>query len=216
MLVFLLAATSIGCLLADFYGLASMRAFTFGVGLPGFLGLAALTAFDAWRGDGRLARAVLIGSAAGLVAAAAYDLFRLPFVFSKEWGLDGVVPPMPLFKVFPRFGAMILGQTREQATYSAAAHLLGWAYHFSNGLTFGVMLLALIGEAAGRSWGWAVLLALALELGMILSPYPSAFSIPLTTRFVVVTLAAHAVFGVVLGLFARFLANRWPDRPAAT
>jgi hypothetical protein len=214
--VFLLAATSIWCLLADFYGLASMRAFTLGVGLPGMLGLAALTAFDAWRGDRRLARAVLIGSAAGLLAAVAYDLFRLPFVFSKQWGLDAVVPPMPLFKVFPRFGAMILGQPREQIAYSAAAHLVGWTYHFSNGLTFGVMLLALIGDAARRSWAWAVLLALTLELGMILSPYPEAFSIHLTTRFVAVTLAAHAVFGVVLGLFARFLANRWPDPRAAT
>jgi len=77
----------------------------------------------------------------------AYDVFRLPFVFAKEWGIASVVPPMNLFKVFPRFGAMILGQPVEQTTYTLAADLVGWTYHFSNGLTFGIMYLAMIGDA---------------------------------------------------------------------
>ncbi len=38
---------------------------------------------------------------------------------------------------------------------------------------------------------------------MLLTPYPSVFSIPVTTRFVVVTMAAHAVFGVGLGLVVK-------------
>ena len=44
-------------------------------------------------------------------------MFRLPFVFAKAWGIEGIVPPMNLFKVFPRFGAMVLGQPLEQAQY---------------------------------------------------------------------------------------------------
>jgi hypothetical protein len=204
-LVFILSATSIWCLLAEFYGLCSMRKFTFAILLPATAVLVGLAVLDRWRGDRALWHALLVGAAAGLLAAVAYDVLRLPFVFAREWGLDAVVPPMNLFKVFPRFGAMILGEPVEQAQYSLAAHLVGWIYHFSNGVTFGVMYLALIGDAGRRSWLWAVLLATGLELGMLLTPYPQFFAIPLTVLFVAVTLTAHLVFGVVLGLLAR----RW-------
>ena len=205
--VFCLAATSIWCLLADFYGLLSMRAFTLCIFLPTLAVLAALAWSDRQRGDRRLWQAIVIGTVAGFVAAVAYDLFRLPFVFARAWGIETVVPPMPLFKVFPRFGAMILGQPLEQPGYSLAAHLIGWAYHFSNGITFGIMYLALLGDPRRHSWLWAVLFAVGLELAMLLTPYTSAFGIHLTMRFVTVTVAAHLVFGVVLGLAARRLSR---------
>ena len=204
--VFALSATSIWCLLAEFYGLCSMRTFTFAILLPATFLLVMLAVLDRVKGDRHLWRAVLVGSAAGLIAACAYDVFRLPFVFAREWGIDAVVPPMPLFKVFPRFGAMILGEPVDQLSYSRAAHLVGWAYHFSNGVTFGVMYLALIGDGRRRSWLWAVLLAVGLEMGMLLTPYPQFFHIPLTRLFVAVTFAAHLVFGVALGLGVRRLA----------
>lgn len=201
--VFALAATSIWCLLAEFYGLCSMRTFTFWVSLPALAALIGMVALDGLRGDGRLTRAVAVGSVAGLVAAVAYDAFRLPFVYAQEWGIASVVPPLKLFKVFPRFGAMILGEPIEQPSYSTAARMIGWAYHFSNGLTFGVMYAALIGDPARRSWLWAVLMAVGLELWMLLSPYPTVFGIPVGATFVVVTMAAHLVFGVALGLGVR-------------
>src|SRR6185436_6378182 len=113
-LVFLLSAFSIACLLFDFYGLCPMRIFTPFILVPAMFALVVVALVDRQRGDGRLYRAVLIGLTAGIVAAAAYDVFRLPFVFAKEWGIASVVPPMKLFKVFPRFGAMILGQSIEQ------------------------------------------------------------------------------------------------------
>src|SRR6266404_5032687 len=144
-LVFLLAASSIACLLFDFYRLCQMRLFT-----------------------------VFIF----LLAALAYDTFRLPFVFAKEWGIASVIPPMKLFKVFPRFGAMILGQPIEQSSYSMTTQIVGWIYHFSNGATFGVMYVAMIGHPTRRHWVWAVVMALALELGLLLTPYPQVFNIP--------------------------------------
>lgn len=204
-LVFLLAASSIWCLLAEFYGLCSMRFFTLFISLPAMLVLLAWAIMDRWRGHTSLWRGVLIGALAGLAAAVAYDIFRLPFVFSRAWGLTGIVPPMPLFKVFPRFGAMILGEPVEQPIYSIAAQLLGWAYHFSNGLTFGVMYIALVGNPSRRHWAWAVLLPVGLELGMLLTPYPQFFGIPVGALFVAVTLTAHLIFGVVLGLATRGL-----------
>jgi hypothetical protein len=211
LLVFSLSATSIWCLLAEFYGLCSMQTFTFAILIPATLGLIAVAVLDRQRGDGELWRGLIIGGVAGFVAACAYDLFRLPFVFSNEWKLSSLVPPMNLFKVFPRFGAMILEEPVEQPTYSLAAHLIGWAYHFSNGVTFGMMYVALIGDPRRRSWLWAVLMATGLEAAMLLTPYPQFFAIPITASFVTVTFTAHLVFGVVLGVVTKQWASRQPS-----
>jgi len=193
-----------------------MQLFAKFVFLPAFLVLLAMAVLDFRFADGQLGRGVLVGLISGLAAAAAYDVFRLPFVFARPLGIASIIPPMNLFKVFPGFGAMILGQPIEQINYSAAARLLGWIYHFSNGATFGVMYVALIGNASRRSWTWAIVMATGLELGMLLTPYPSVFNLAVTPRFVVVTMAAHAIFGVGLGLMVRQFAPRqmWRRRPA--
>lgn len=200
-LVFVLAATSIACLLAEFYGMGSMRFWTCYILLPACVALALISLLDLRMNDGKLARMVLLGAVAGLLAAVAYDLFRVPFVWSREWHLASFIPPLKLFKVFPRFGAMILGQPLEQPQYSTAAHIVGWTYHFSNGATFGIMYVAVIGEAARRHWSWAVVMAVGLELGMLLTPYPGVFGIRVTPIFIAVTLTAHLIFGAALGLY---------------
>lgn len=221
-LVFVLAATSIWCLLAEMYGLLGMRAFFFAILAPATLALYAIAVRDRTRGDRRMWRAVIIGTLAGLAGAAAYDIFRLPFVFASAWGLDAFgVPQMNLFKVFPRFGAMILGQPLEQATYSLSAHLVGWAYHFSNGATFGVMFAALACSAneqfssaprKGLRWpyvAWAALMAAGIELCLLISPYASFFQIRLDATFIAVTLTAHLIFGVGMGLWFAWQTGRW-------
>ena len=88
-----------------------MSFFTPFILLPAFVVLCALGVLDRVRGEGHVWRAVWIGLLGGLLAAVAYDVFRLPFVFAKEWGIDSIVPPMKSFKVFPRFGAMVLSQS---------------------------------------------------------------------------------------------------------
>ena len=216
MIVFLLAATSIACLLIEFYRPASMRATTLFLFLPALAVLLALAAADRLLGDQKLRRGIAIGITAGLTAAIAYDLFRLPFVFSRAWGIDSLVPPLNLFKVFPAFGAMILGQSAGQTRYSTLAQAVGWAYHFSNGATFGVMFVALLGEVTANRRLWAVAMAVGLELGMLLTPYPNVFGIPVTAAFIAVTLAAHVLFGVTLGVSAHRLASAWRVAGAAT
>jgi hypothetical protein len=201
------------------YGLCDMRTFTLFMLLPATSALYGLAVLDRVRGDRRLWRAVVIGTLAGLAGAAVYDVFRLPMVFSRAWGLEAIgIPQMPLFKVFPRFGALILGEPLEQPMYSLAAHLLGWVYHFSNGATFGVMFAALIGEASrryGGGWPWAVLMALGIEICLLASPYASFFNITPNARFVTVTLLAHLVFGVGMGLCFAWHTRRWrPPQPA--
>jgi hypothetical protein len=101
---------------------------------------------------------------------------------------------------------MILGQPLAQGEYSTPAHLLGWAYHFSNGATFGVMYLALIGNAEHRPWCWAFIMAAGSRVGKLLKPYPGVFSLDVSGRFIFVTAPAHTIFGAVLGLTTRRLA----------
>jgi hypothetical protein len=195
-IVFLLASTSIASLLGEMYRLWSMQFFTLAIFVPAGGALFAIAFYDRWRGDGRACRMILIGALSGFIAAVAYDIFRLPFVFSRNWGLEAVVPPMPLFKVFPQFGAMILAQTDSA---SLAANLIGWAYHFSNGTTFGVMYAAIVNGNWRRLWWVAVVFAVGLELGMLFTPYPATFGIRMSSLFVVVTLAAHGIFGITMG-----------------
>ena len=212
-IVFLLAATSIACLLLDFYKLCPMRLFTIAVFMPALIALGGLAHFDRKRGNGELWQGIMLGLSGGFIAAVAYDVFRLPFVYSKAWGISSIVPPMNLFKVFPRFGAMVLGEPIEQEHYTLLTQLVGWLYHFSNGATFGVMYVAMAGNPTRRSWLWAVVMALVLELGMLLTPYPQVFGITVNPRFVLVTIAAHAIFGVGLGLTVRSLARSLANRP---
>lgn len=230
-LVFALAATSIWCLLAEMYNLVDMRTFFYAILLPSTVALYGIAILDRSRGDGRLWRAVLLGTLAGLVGAVAYDIFRLPFVFSDAWGMGRLgIPQMPLFKVFPRFGALILGEPVEQASYSLAAHLVGWAYHFSNGATFGVMFAAMyVGSrnvvesatqsvAVGSAWrpiAWASLMAVGIELCLLASPYARYFGIQPTPRFIVVTLVAHVIFGIGLGAYFAWHSARWRPQPVA-
>jgi hypothetical protein len=217
--VFVLSATSIWCLLSEFFGLCTMLWFTVAILIPATAALVMLALVDRSRGDNSLWRGVVIGAVAGLIAACAYDLFRIPFVVAA---IDKTGPDwlrLPLFKVFPRFGAMVLGQPFDAAMtdsqFSLTAHLVGWVYHFSNGITFGVMYVALVGDASRRSWWWAVLFATGLELAMLFTPYATFFGIHVTTRFVIVTFLAHAIFGVVMGLTAKWLSDRWPAARAA-
>ena len=204
LVVFLLASTSIACLLGEMYRLWPMQLFTICVFAPACCALIAIALHDRLRGDGRVCRMVLVGAVAGFVAAVAYDVFRLPFVFSRQWGLQSVVPPLPLFKVFPLFGAMILGGD----SHSLAANVIGWLYHFSNGVTFGVMYATMVNGQWRRLWWVAILFAVGLELAMLFTPYPATFGIRVTGVFVAVTLAAHAIFGVTMGLSSIGLGGR--------
>ena len=204
-LIFVLAAASIWCLLSEMYGLCDMRTFTFFILTPATILLYAIAWLDRQKGDQRLWRAVVIGTLAGLVGAVAYDVFRLPFVYSHAWGMNRIgIPQMPLFKVFPRFGALILGEPVEQSSYSFPAQIIGWAYHFSNGATFGVMFAAMIGEVKNRyggGWIWGVVMAVGIEICLLLSPYTSFFGLEMTSTFVAVTLIAHMIFGIGMGLY---------------
>jgi hypothetical protein len=139
---------------------------------------------------------IVQGAVGGIVAALGYDLYRLPFV------LIGA----PLFKVFPRFGELLLGATEPQWL----VHGLGWTYHFSNGPALGIMFLVMAScfRRPALFWG-AVVWAVFVEGMLLLTPYASFFGLKVNGRFLFLTSSAHLVLGVVVGGY-----RRWRRRPA--
>ena len=190
--VFTLAFLSFACLLGQFYGLWSMHLFGCWV-LPPATALLAVIARRA-RGEkagvGSAHTWVVQGALGGVIAAVAYDLYRLPFV------LHGA----PLFQVFPQFGQLLLGGSEP----AWLVHALGWSYHFSNGAALGIMFLALATTARPRVLFWgAVAWALFIEAMLLLTPYTNFFGLQLNARFLFLTVSAHLVFGLVLGAWCR-------------
>jgi hypothetical protein len=193
-LVFGLAFLSFACLLGQFFGYWSMRVFGCCVLPPATVFLAAI----AWRTRCQPRRElqspftwIVQGSIGGLIAAVAYDLYRLPFV------LNGA----PLFKVFPKFGEFLLGSTEP----AWLVQLLGWSYHFSNGAALGIMFLTMVPQANRRVLFWGALCwALFVEAMLLITPYTSFLGLALDRRFIFLTATAHAIFGVTLGLWCQW------------
>ena len=190
--IFTLAFLSFACLLGQCYQLWSMRVFACWVLPPATALLGWLGWATRHTGEFRAPHVwITQGALGGLVAAVGYDLYRLPFVLAGA----------PLFKVFPRFGQLILGADQP----SAVAQVLGWSYHFSNGAALGIMFLALIRRPAPDTLFWgAVAWAIGVEILLLLTPYASFFGLPLNGRFLFLTGSAHLIFGVTLGWWCRW------------
>ena len=188
--VFLLASLSFACLLGQFYGLWSMHWFGCWVLPPATVLLIGIAYADR-RADVNGPRLWIVqGAIGGIVAAIAYDLYRLPFVLTGT----------PLFKVFGKFGEMLLGGSGP----AWLEQVVGWTYHFSNGAALGIMFLAMVLRPTPRMLFWgAVAWALCVEGILLMTPYTSFFGLPLNGWFIFLTLSAHAIFGVTLGLWCR-------------
>jgi hypothetical protein len=190
--VFGLAFLSFACLLGNFYGLWTMHVFGCWVLPPA----TALLIWVAWK-NRRIAAGlhnphswVVQGALGGVLAAFAYDLYRLPFVLAGA----------PLFKVFPKFGELLLGAAEPRWLVNG----LGWTYHFSNGAALGIMFLAMASAFRRPSLFWgAVLWALFIEGMLLLTPYASFFGLKLDGWFLFLTASAHLVFGLALGRYCR-------------
>jgi hypothetical protein len=181
------ASTSLMALIVHLYGWLPLRT---GV-VFGFLPAALIAAVTCWIGGRKFSREVGIGLTAGMIAACAYDLYRVPFVMAG----------MPLFAAFDRFGELLSGLDASHTTSLA----VGWAYHFSNGMTLGVMYVLLFGW---RRWWFGVIFAVLIEMGLLLTPYPQFLGVHPGWTFIAVTASAHAVFGIVLGLVALRMSRR--------
>ena len=231
-LIFLLAATSILCLIIDAEGYVTLRSFFFAILGPAYLALAAIAVLNRSKGDGQLFRAIKFGAIAGIVGAIVFFIFRMPFVYSQQLGLEQYgIRQYPFFNIYPRIGALILGQELKQPSYEFITYVIGWGYHLIRATSTGIMIAACVGElqthlhasSARKPLSWetglcGALLAVTIQSFLLLSPYAKLFSIQFTPSFVFTLLFAHISFGISIGFFYswysyyRYRSSPLPDR----
>jgi hypothetical protein len=176
-----LGATSIATLLLYFYGKMGMAQSVPALLLPA-VGIVIVVANEASKWEKRELYARIIGGLwAGGFATLAYDAVRLPIA------LAGI----PVFKAISYFGTLITNQTAP----TVGSEVVGWSYHLSNGIGFGLMYAMLVGRPR---WWTAVIWGVTLETAMLLTPYAEIFGYKLSSKFVTITLSSHVVYGIVL------------------
>jgi len=191
LLASVLASTSIVTLLIYFSGWMSMPEAVFGLLLPS-LPLLALLAVWAWAtGRADLLERMGAGLWAGSFATLAYDLVRVPIAHAG----------VPVFKAISYFGTVILAVSRP----TPASEIVGWTYHFSNGVGFALMYTLLVSRPR---WLSAVLWGVGLEVAMLMTPYAEVFGYRRSPGFIAASLAAHVCYGVGLWLAARYYYRR--------
>lgn len=176
-----LAATSIGALLADLYGLASMAAFARWVTLPA---MAALVVLGSVRRPelAELQRRLRVGAVAGIAGIIGYDVVRIPFA----------AVGMRVFAPIDSYGLLI--QNGHMA--SPWTNTIGWLFHLSNGITFGIIYAVV---AARRHWGWGVLWGVTLESFVVLSPFVERYALAGQGTQIALAYGAHVAFGYPVG-----------------
>ena len=173
-------------------GIAKLSHLAWIILLPSILMLIATVMFATWRGHERLTNRVVAGAGIGLVATLGLEVVR-----ATSFRLGGMPGDMP------RLLGVLLTD-RFMTGPSLLSDVLGWSYHFWNGICFGVIFTVLLGH---RSVLWAVVYGQLIGIGFLASPAVEALGIgfmgfgmpamPLTVA------AAHLAFGVLLGVLTR-------------
>ncbi len=183
--VLVACATSVGALLADLYGLAPMRTFALVLTVPG---LAVLVFVGVGLAPAELRRRIRIGAVAGAAGTIAYDVVRIPFALAGQ----------RIFAPIYSYGLLIDGGPLS----SGWTDLLGWLFHLSNGVTFGIAYAVVM---ARRHWGFGVAWGLFLELAAFLSPFTVVYGLTGRWGSIALAFAAHVAYGLPLGIMVQRL-----------
>lgn len=175
-----LAGGSIAALLADVYGIAPMWRVFWLASVPSMVLLAVGAA---WPGvHPELRKRIRVGAVGGALGTLGYDLVRVPFALAGQ----------RVFAPIESYGLLIA----DASASSGLTSTLGWLYHLSNGVTFGVAYAVV---AARRSWAWGVLWGLLLETVAVLSPFAVRYGISGQLVPIAIAYGAHVFYGYPLG-----------------
>ncbi|GIH02736.1 hypothetical protein Rhe02_08030 [Rhizocola hellebori] len=200
--VFVLSGGSIAALLADIFGIASMHLVFWAVSVPSMVLLAVVAVLP--RTPVELRDRIRVGAVAGVLGTIGYDLVRVPFAIAGQ----------RLFAPIESYGLLIADANASSALTSG----LGWCYHLSNGVTFGIAYCVLM---ARRAWPWGVLWGLLLESVAVFSPFAARYAIAGQIVPIAIAYGAHVFYGYPVGMvvqnFDRSVAAlRWlGKRPVA-
>jgi len=166
--------------------------------IPSVVVLVAVLLAARAQGHRRLVNRILAGAAAGLVATVGLEAVRI-----TGFHLGGMPGSMPKL-----LGVLLLN--RFMLGPSALSNVVGWTYHFWNGVTFGIVFAVLLGR---KPLWWALGFAELVGIGFLVSPAVRALGVgflALDMPWMIVTvMLAHTVYGLILGLLAR----RWVRKP---
>ncbi|MER7584151.1 hypothetical protein [Kitasatospora sp. NPDC097691] len=172
-------------MLAWSYGLAPFAVWFWSLTVPSLALLAAAGAATARRPRRRsLHHALVVGTVGGLLGTLGYDLFRVPFA------LAGV----RLFAPIDTYGVLAL----DADSSDPRTALLGWVFHFANGIGFGIAYAVL---ASGRRWQWALVWGLMIETLAVASPVAGVYALR-GPGLIAIAYAGHLAYGAPLGLLA--------------
>jgi hypothetical protein len=142
-----------------------------------------------------LAHSTAVGLASGAVATVALEAIRMPGFWLGF--MPGNLPRL--------MGVLLLNQFATGPTVTS--DIAGWAYHFWNGATFGLIYVLVFGTS--RRW-LAAVYGVVLGFGFMFSPVVSSLGVgflglEFSKGFPVTVTLAHAAFGATLG----WLSAKW-------
>jgi membrane-bound metal-dependent hydrolase YbcI (DUF457 family) len=176
-------------------GFSSMSVLLWTVVLPSYAVFFSIFFYARARGMDRLFQRLWIGLIGGIALTIILDIFRYGGVVLNYMPAD-----MPL-----KFGKQILGNPSMQEA-PISAYLLGYGYHFLNGIGFATVFSVLIGKS--RWWAAVLYSVFFVELGMMTLPPMAKMLGPfgiekygtILNSMFLTTLVAHFFMGVALGL----------------
>ena len=183
--LFAICLPSGGILLLKVYGFAQMYTTAYTVFIPSLILLFALLWY-CLKKHLQIFNLVLVGAVGGLIGTFGYDLIRVPFMLMGS----------RIFAPINMYGVWI-----ADASYgSGFTDTIGWLYHFSNGITFGILYALFM---KGKSIWWAIAYALLLETIFVVSPFGELFGLTTKPLSLVAAYVGHIAYGYPLGRLTR-------------
>jgi len=175
-------------------GIADMKVMALWLLLPAIAVLLTTTLFAQVRGYTRLVNRVLAGAAAGMIATVGLEAVRM-YSF-HHGGMPGDLPRLMGVLLTDRF----------MAGPSDMSDALGYAYHYWNGASFGIIFAVFLGR---KTVFWSIAYGIIIGTVFLMSPPVDSLGIgfmgkdmptmPLTVYI------AHLAYGGILG----WLCHRW-------
>jgi len=194
LLVLASAGVSPNIFVAAQAGIADMKVMALWLLLPAIAVLLVATLFAHLRGYTWLVNRVLAGAAAGIVATVGLEAVRM-YSF-HHGGMPGDLPRL--------MGVLLTDQFMMGP--SDISDALGYAYHYWNGASFGIIFAVLLGR---KTVSWGVAYGVIIGTVFLMSPPVDSLGIgfmgkdmptmPLTVYI------AHLAYGGILG----WLCHRW-------
>lgn len=211
----LAAAAASGALLLAIAddGYSTFETLILWVGIPSIILLAILYGLARWRRWEWLSHGLILGLWTGAASTIGLEIIRI-IGFRVFHSMPGDLPTL--------MGVLLTGRIMQGP--DTLSTILGYADHFWNGASFGIIYAVVFGR---RSWWVAWVYAVVfMATGFLASPVPNAmgagyFGVLFGPQFAITVYLAHSAYGVLLGwliwrtakpnqstIFRRF----WPAR----